>query len=135
MKTYAAPIAFFAAAGLTPLVVSDAFLLDTLVLILLWGCAAGAWNITLGSASVGIDDLMLFCRQMNTLLKSGVPIIRALAGLREASSNPALSVVLIDLRDNLEAGREMSIAMQRHAKVFSRRTTTPSTTCQRSRSR
>jgi len=81
--------------------------------------AAGKWNIRLGAPSVGIDDLMLFCRQMNTLLRSGVPIIRALAGLREASTNPALSVVLIDLRDNLEAGREMSVAMQRHPKVFS----------------
>ncbi len=81
--------------------------------------AAGKWNVRLGAPSVGLDDLMLFCRQMNTLLKSGVPIIRALAGLREASTNPALSVVLIDLRDNLEAGREMSVAMQRHPKVFS----------------
>jgi len=48
-----------------------------------------------------------------------VPIIRALAGLTEASSNPALVAVLIDLRDSLEAGREMSVAMQRHPKEFS----------------
>jgi len=64
-------------------------------------------------------DLMLFCRQMHTLLKSGVPIIRALAGLREATINPRLAEVLLDLRDNLEAGREMSIAMQRHPREFS----------------
>jgi MSHA biogenesis protein MshG len=62
---------------------------------------------------------MLLCRQMHTLLKSGVPIIRALAGLRESAINPALAAVLLDLRDNLEAGREMSAAMQRHPKVFS----------------
>ena len=41
---------FFAAAGLAPLVVSDAFLLDSLVLMLVWGCAAGAWNIAGGYA-------------------------------------------------------------------------------------
>jgi MSHA biogenesis protein MshG len=69
--------------------------------------------------SVGLDDLMLFSRQMHTLLKSGVPILRALAGLREASTNPALGAVLVDLRDNLEAGREMSVAMQRHPREFS----------------
>ncbi|HYR34325.1 MAG TPA: type II secretion system F family protein [Burkholderiales bacterium] len=77
------------------------------------------WQLQLGAQRVGLDDLMLFCRQLHTLLKSGVPIIRALAGLREASSNPALAAVLLDLRDNLEAGREMSVAMQRHPRVFS----------------
>ena len=43
-------IVFFAAAALAPLVVSDAFLLDSLVLILIWGSAAGAWNIARGYA-------------------------------------------------------------------------------------
>ena len=50
MKPYAGALAFFAAAGLAPIVVSDAFYLDTLVLILIWGCAAGAWNIAGGYA-------------------------------------------------------------------------------------
>ena len=50
MKTAAGALAFFAIAGLAPLAVSDAFLLDSLVLILIWGCAAGAWNIAGGYA-------------------------------------------------------------------------------------
>ncbi|HZS68219.1 MAG TPA: branched-chain amino acid ABC transporter permease, partial [Burkholderiales bacterium] len=50
MKTAAGAVAFFAIAGLAPLVVGDAFLLDSLVLILIWGCAAGAWNIAGGYA-------------------------------------------------------------------------------------
>lgn len=50
MKTTAAAIVFFAAAGLAPLFVGDAFFLDTLVLMLVWGCAAGAWNIAGGYA-------------------------------------------------------------------------------------
>jgi MSHA biogenesis protein MshG len=76
-------------------------------------------NIELFEPRVELDDLMLFSRQMHTLLKSGVPIIRALAGLREATTNRALAAVLIDLRENLEEGRELSVAMQRHAKEFS----------------
>ena len=43
-------IAFFAAAALAPVVVRDAFLLDGLVLILLWGAAGAAWNVAGGYA-------------------------------------------------------------------------------------
>jgi branched-chain amino acid transport system permease protein len=50
VKAYGAAIAFFAAAGLAPLVIDDAFFLDSLVLMLVWGAAAGAWNIAGGYA-------------------------------------------------------------------------------------
>jgi branched-chain amino acid transport system permease protein len=43
-------VAFFAGAGLAPLVVRDAFLLDSLVLILIWGTSAAAWNVAGGYA-------------------------------------------------------------------------------------
>jgi len=63
-------------------------------------------------------DLMLFSRQMYTLLKAGVPIMRALAGLQESSSNPQFGLVLQDLRESLDSGRELSAAMRSHPKVF-----------------
>jgi branched-chain amino acid transport system permease protein len=43
-------LVFFAVAGLAPLVVRDAFLLDSLVLILVWGTSAAAWNVAGGYA-------------------------------------------------------------------------------------
>jgi branched-chain amino acid transport system permease protein len=43
-------VVFFALAGLAPLVVRDAFLLDSLVLILIWGTSAAAWNVAGGYA-------------------------------------------------------------------------------------
>jgi branched-chain amino acid transport system permease protein len=43
-------VAFFAAAALGPLVVRDAFFLDGLVLILLWGATGAAWNVAGGYA-------------------------------------------------------------------------------------
>ena len=64
-------------------------------------------------------DLMLFSRQMYTLLKAGVPIMRALAGLQESTQNPTFSALLQDLRESLDSGRELSAAMRRHPKVFS----------------
>jgi branched-chain amino acid transport system permease protein len=43
-------VAFFVAAALAPVVVRDAFLLDGLILILLWGASAAAWNVAGGYA-------------------------------------------------------------------------------------
>jgi MSHA biogenesis protein MshG len=68
---------------------------------------------------VTLVDLMLFSRQMYTLLKSGVPIMRALAGLEESSTNPTFRAVIADLRASLDSGRELSAAMRQHPKVFS----------------
>jgi MSHA biogenesis protein MshG len=56
---------------------------------------------------------------MYTLLKAGVPILRALAGLQESAINPTLREVIADLRVNLDAGRELSAAMRRHPEIFS----------------
>ncbi|MCX7193490.1 MAG: type II secretion system F family protein [Proteobacteria bacterium] len=64
-------------------------------------------------------DLMLFSRQMYTLLKAGVPILRALAGLQESTQNPTFAALLQDLRESLDSGRELSTALRRHPKVFS----------------
>jgi branched-chain amino acid transport system permease protein len=43
-------LAFFGLAALTPLVIHDAFFLDALVLILLWGAISAAWNVAGGYA-------------------------------------------------------------------------------------
>ncbi len=67
---------------------------------------------------VGALDVMLLSRQLYTLLKAGVPILRALAGLRDSSSNPALARVIRDVQEDLEGGRELSAAFARHPKVF-----------------
>jgi MSHA biogenesis protein MshG len=64
-------------------------------------------------------ELMLFSRQMYTLLKAGVPIMRALAGLQESTRNPVFAALLQDIRESLDSGRELSVAMRRHPKVFS----------------
>ena len=63
-------------------------------------------------------DLMLFSRQMYTLLKAGVPIMRALAGLQESTTNKAFAAVIADIRESLDAGRELSPSLARQPRVF-----------------
>src|SRR5258708_1742134 len=72
------------------------------------------------AARIGVDDLMLFCRQLATLLKAGVPLLRSLQGLYESATKASFAQLLERLRVQLESGRELSAAMQREDKVFSR---------------
>ncbi len=67
---------------------------------------------------VGLDDLILFCRQMYTLSSSGVPLIRAIRGLVETSRNPTLGEALNQVAEDLEGGMELSGAFSRDTRVF-----------------
>ena len=64
-------------------------------------------------------DIMLFSRQMYTLLKAGVPIMRALAGLQESTTNKTFSGVIKEVRESLDAGRELSPSLARQPRIFS----------------
>ncbi len=82
--------------------------------------AGGAlsWQERLFEKKITSMDVQLFSRQIYTLLKSGVPIMRGLAGLQESAVNKAFGRVIKDLRESLDAGRELSSAMMRHPAVF-----------------
>jgi MSHA biogenesis protein MshG len=76
------------------------------------------WSARLLVERVSLEDLLLFSRQMHTLLRAGVPILRALAGLQESSSKIGFATVLQDMRVSLDSGRELHVAMRRHPRVF-----------------
>ncbi len=78
-----------------------------------------SWLARLFSPRITLDDRLLFSRQMYTLLKSGVPIMRALAGLQESSRSVAMARVMQDLRISLDSGRDLNSSMRRHPEVFS----------------
>ncbi|WP_090442090.1 type II secretion system F family protein [Duganella sp. CF458] len=77
------------------------------------------WWERLTEKGVNSMDVQLFSRQMHTLLKSGVPIMRGLAGLQESAISKAFGRVIADLRESLDAGRELSASMRRHPSAFS----------------
>jgi MSHA biogenesis protein MshG len=79
---------------------------------------AGKYFKGLFAEKVKPIDVMLFSRQLYTLLRSGVPILRALAGLQESMTNPAMKAVLQDVRESLQGGRELSASLARHPRVF-----------------
>jgi len=64
------------------------------------------------------DDLILFTRQMYSLTKAGVPMIRGLRGLIESTRNEIMAEALEEVVEMLESGRDLSGALARHADIF-----------------
>lgn len=76
-------------------------------------------SINLFEEKIETIDVMLFSRQMYTLLKAGIPIMNALNGLQASTSNKAFAIVIGNIRESLGSGRELSAALAQHPKVFS----------------
>jgi len=68
---------------------------------------------------VSHTDVLLYSRQMFTLLKAGVPIMGALKGLEDSTVNKYFASVVRDVRESLDSGRELSASLARHPNVFS----------------
>lgn len=65
------------------------------------------------------EDVLVLTRQLYTLQKAGVPLLRSLAGLQASADKQATADLLADLRASLDQGRELSAALARHESVFS----------------
>lgn len=60
-----------------------------------------------------------FYSQMSSLLRSGVPMLRALTVLSQQSTDATLSAVLTEIKGRVEEGEPLGQAMSRYPKVFS----------------
>ncbi len=69
--------------------------------------------------SITLNDVIMFCRQMATLIRAGVPITRGLRGLAETMRNPEFRSILSGIADEIERGHELAGILQRHPRVFS----------------
>lgn len=77
-------------------------------------------QISFFTPNIKLDDLVIFSRQMYSLAKSGIPILRAVKGLADTSGSKRMSVALQDVADQLEKGRTLSSALNKHNQVFGR---------------
>jgi MSHA biogenesis protein MshG len=67
---------------------------------------------------LSINDLILFSRQMHSLTKAGVPLIRSINSLADSCRNLALKQALVSITHRLESGQSLSQAMSQHNKIF-----------------
>jgi MSHA biogenesis protein MshG len=69
--------------------------------------------------SVPLEVLVIFCRQMYSLTKAGVPLLRSINGLAANAENKQLKNALEDVTSELTNGRNLSASMAMHPDVFS----------------
>ncbi len=70
------------------------------------------------NGKVSLEELIVFCRQMYALMRSGVPILRAINGMVESANSTALKNALRDIGKQLEGGYTFSSALNSHPKIF-----------------
>lgn len=68
---------------------------------------------------VKIDDLVIFSRQLATLVGAGVPLLEALGVLEDQTEKAQFKKVIQALHDEVRGGKSFSEALEKHAKVFS----------------
>jgi MSHA biogenesis protein MshG len=77
-------------------------------------------QVSFFTPTITLDDLVIFSRQMHSLAKSGIPILRAVRGLADTTASKRMAVALDDVADQLERGRTLSSALNKHTQVFGR---------------
>ena len=97
--------------GVTPIEISEATVHASITVEELWRRMGGGRPTT--------KDLVLFCRQMHTVTRTGLPLLRGLSGLMETTHNAVLKAALIDVIASLESGRGLARSLQRHPDIFS----------------
>ena len=72
----------------------------------------------IGLGKVTTSDLVMFSRQMYTITRAGIPLLRGLRGLMGSTHNPQLRETLEDILDSLEGGRDLATSFGRHPQIF-----------------
>ena len=76
-------------------------------------------EVTILPERVKIEHLIMYVRQFATLIRAGVPIVRATAILRVQTESKVLKKTLSQIEDDLKEGIAFSEAVKKHPRVFS----------------
>lgn len=74
---------------------------------------------TLFAKRIKLDDLVIFSRQLATMVEAGMPLVSVLDILVEQVENLSFKTVIKRLKDDIEGGLSLSQAMIRHPHIFS----------------
>src|ERR1700730_16605087 len=73
-----------------------------------------------GGGSVALADLVIFTRQLATMIDAGLAMVQSLQGLADQTTNKVMRDVIKDICARVEAGDSFSEALVKHPKVFNK---------------
>jgi type IV pilus assembly protein PilC len=65
------------------------------------------------------EELVVFTRQLSTMISAGIPLLESLEILHEQATNPGFAFVLDSIIEDIRGGSDLSMAMEKYPKVFS----------------
>lgn len=71
-----------------------------------------------GGKSIKQKDIAVFTRQLATMMRAGVPLLQAFDIVGRGSTNPRLTRLLNDIRQDVETGTSLSSAFRKHPMYF-----------------
>src|ERR1041385_5897004 len=69
---------------------------------------------------VALNDLVIFTRQLATMIDAGLAMVQSLQGLADQTTNKVMRDVIKDVCTRVEGGDSFSEALQKHPKAFSK---------------
>jgi len=66
------------------------------------------------------QDLIVFSRQLATLVSAGVPFLQSLGTIERQTANPHLKNAVTEIRRSIESGTSFSEALSKHPQIFNR---------------
>jgi type IV pilus assembly protein PilC len=73
-----------------------------------------------GGGKVGLADLVMFTRQLATMIDAGLAMVQSLQALAEQTTNKVMRDVVKDICVRVESGDSFSEALQKHPRAFNR---------------
>lgn len=73
-----------------------------------------------GGGSVSLADLVVFTRQLATMIDAGLAMVQSLQALAEQATNKVMRDVIRDVCSRVEAGDSFSAALTKHPKAFNK---------------
>ena len=64
------------------------------------------------------QEIVIFVRQLSTMIDAGLPIVQCLEIMSAQQTNPSFKRILLDVKDSVSGGMTFAKALQRHPNVF-----------------
>lgn len=77
------------------------------------------FGLSLSFGSISTRDLVIFTRQLSTMIDAGLPLVRGLDIIASQHPNPKFKQIIIRVKEDVEAGSTFADSLAKHPKVFS----------------